>query len=102
MLSSQVGPPARAWEAPILTDTFARHSRSLTSPPEHAVEILPADLELAHVTRALYVGVGGDLTVQMRDGGHATLLNVPAGSLLPLRVRRVLPASTAGGILGLW
>ena len=38
----------------------------------------------------------------MLDGGSVTLVDVPSGTLLPLRVSRVLPASTASGILGLW
>jgi hypothetical protein len=85
-----------------MADTFAKHTRSLTSPPEHAVAVTPADQDLAQVTRALYVGVGGDLAVRMQDGGSATFVGVPSGTLLPLRVSRVLPASTAGGIVGLW
>ena len=85
-----------------MIDTFAKHTRSLTSPPEHAVTIVPADQDLARATRALYVGTGGDLAVRMLDGSSVTLLNVPSGTLLPLRVGRVLPASTASGIIGLW
>ena len=43
-----------------MTDTFHRHSRSLTSPPEQAAAILPADgADLGCVTRAVYVGGGG-------------------------------------------
>ena len=85
-----------------MTDAFAKHTRSLTSPPEHALAIVPADQDLAQVTRALYVGVGGDLAVRMQDGGSVTLVGVPSGTLLPIRVSRVLPASTASGIVGLW
>jgi hypothetical protein len=85
-----------------MIDTFSKHTRSLTSPPEHAVAITPADADLAQATRALYVGTGGDVAVRMLDGSSVTLVNVPSGTLLPLRVARVLPASTASGILGLW
>ena len=85
-----------------MIDIFAKHTRSLTSPPEHAVAITPADQDLAQVTRALYVGIGGDLAVRMQDGGSVTLVGVPSGTLLPLRVSRVLPASTASAIVGLW
>src|SRR3954469_15266566 len=85
-----------------MIDSFAKHTRSLTSPPEHAIAITPADQDLAHATRALYVGTGGDVAVRLLDGGTVTLANVPSGTLLPLRVIRVLPASTASGILGLW
>ena len=85
-------------------DTFKKHTRSLTSPPEHAVAIQPQnDADLAVVTRALYVGTPGDVTVRMLDGGVVTLANVPGGSMLPLRVDRVLATGTsAGAILGLW
>ena len=85
-----------------MTDIFANHARSLTSPPEHAIAIEPAPRDLAHVTRALYVGIGGDVVVRMLGGGIVTLAGVPSGTLLPLRVDRVLPASTADAILGLW
>ena len=87
-----------------MTDTFRNHTRSLTSPPEHALAILPDDAaELPHVTRALYVGGGGDVAVRMRGGEAAVFAGVPAGTLLPIRVSRVLASgTTATGILGLW
>ena len=56
-----------------MTDTFRTHTRSLTSPPEHAASILPDDA------------------------------GAPGGTLLPVRVSRVLASgTTASGILGLW
>lgn len=85
-------------------DTFNKHTRSLTSPPEHAVAITPADdADLAVVTRALYVGSGGDVSVRMFDSSVVTLVGVPSGTMLPLRVDRVLATgTTAGAILGFW
>ena len=87
-----------------MTDTFKTHSRGLTSPPEHAIAIVPSDAgTLANVTRALFVGVAGSVAVRMSGGGSVTLANVPAGTLLPIRVDRVLATgTTAGGILGFW
>lgn len=87
-----------------MTDTFKTHSRGLTSPPEHAAAILPNDaLDLAVVPRALYVGVAGNVAVRMAGGGTVTLASVPAGTLLPIRVSRILATgTTAGGILGFW
>lgn len=87
-----------------MTDTFQSHARSLTSPPENAVAIEPSDAgTLAVVTRALYVGSAGDLVVRMAGGNVVTLANVAAGSLLPIRVDRVLATGTsAGSLLGLW
>ena len=55
------------------------------------------------VTRALYVGGGGDVAVRMRGGEAAVFTGVPGGTLLPVRVSRVLASgTTASGILGLW
>jgi len=86
-----------------MTDMFRTHARTLTSPPEHAAAITPADQPLAHVTRAVYVGTGGDLAVKMAGGAVVTLANVASGSLLPIRVERVLASgTTASQILGLW
>ena len=87
-----------------MTDTFQRHSRGLTSPPEQAMAVVPADgTDLACVTRAVYVGGAGDLRVRMQGGAEVTLAAVPAGALLPLRVTRVLAAGTsATSIVALW
>ncbi len=86
------------------TDTFRSHTRSLTSPPEHAAAILPDDAaELSHATRALYVGGTGDVSVQLLAGDIVTLANLPAGTLLPIRIIRVLASGTsATSLVGLW
>lgn len=63
--------------------------------------ITPADTDLADVTRALWVGTAGNLTLVMASGATLVLTNVPAGSLLPLKVTQVKAATTASGIVGL-
>ncbi len=88
-----------------MIDMFKTHARSLTSPPEDAASITPGDAgsELSHVTRALYVGVAGDLALLMQGGATVVLRGVPSGSFLPLRVRPVLASGTsADGIVGFW
>ncbi len=87
-----------------MLDTFQDHARSLTSPAADAATIVPADgIDLQHVSRAIYVGVGGDLTVQMASGAVVTLAAVPAGALYPLRAARVLATgTTASGIVAFW
>jgi hypothetical protein len=87
-----------------MTDSFRRHSRSLTAPPEHGAAVTPDDgRDLAVVTRALYVGGAGDLAVRMADGTALTFGAVPAGTLLPVRVVRVLATGTsATRVVGLW
>jgi hypothetical protein len=84
-----------------MKDSFAKHTRSLTSPPEHGAAVVP-DTDLGHVTRALYVGGGGDLHVRLQDGTELTLANVPTGTLLPIRVTRILSGTSATQIVGLW
>jgi hypothetical protein len=87
-----------------MTDSFRTHARSLTSPPEHALAIVPDDgADLPQVTRALYVGGGGDVALVMRGGEAVSFLAVPGGTLLPVRARRVRASgTTATGIIGLW
>ena len=58
--------------------------------------------ELSFVTRAVYVGVSGDVVAKL-DGDYAavTFKNVAAGSILPIRARLITTASTATDMLGL-
>jgi len=87
-----------------LTDTFKTFARSLTSPPENAAEIVPDDAaDLPHVTRALYVGGGGDVALRMTGGAEVTLRGLAGGSLIPLRAARVRASgTTATALVGLW
>lgn len=65
--------------------------------------IVPSDTnDLADVTRALWVGEAGDLNIILVSGVTVLIKGVAAGTLLPLKVSRVLAASTtAGSIVGL-
>ncbi|WIY51555.1 hypothetical protein O9Z70_08630 [Devosia sp. YIM 151766] len=85
-----------------MSDYFENTHSGLTSPASRAIAIAPDDnADLSLTTRAIYIGGGGDLTVTMRDGGQATFTGLAAGTLLPIRVRRVLEASTATQLVGL-
>lgn len=71
----------------------------------NADEITPHDTnELAFGrTRGLYIGTGGDVAVRNLRGNTVVFANVPDGSILPIRVDRVLAtATTATDIVGLW
>jgi hypothetical protein len=85
-------------------DIFKHFHSSLESPARCAVAVAPSDtVSLPQVTRALYVGEGGSVSVQMVDGLVATFRNVPTGSILPIRVSKIRATdTTAGGIVGLW
>jgi hypothetical protein len=87
-----------------MTDTFENHVRSLTSPPEFGLAVLPSDTaDLPYLSRALYVGAGGDLAIRLQDGTELVMAGVPAGTLLPIRVARVRATqTTAARILAFW
>lgn len=60
------------------------------------------DVDLTFVTRALFVGVTGDVEVVTAAGDQVTFRGIAAGTLLPMRVRRVKSdQTTADGILAL-
>lgn len=87
-----------------MADIYAHTTPGLSSPAVDGSMIQPNDgNDLAHVTRALYVGVGGQIAAQLASGSTITLAAVPGGTLLPLRVRRVMATGTsATNIVGLW
>ncbi|SFE74347.1 hypothetical protein SAMN04487969_10642 [Paenibacillus algorifonticola] len=64
--------------------------------------IAPSDSNLFEATRAIYVGTGGDLNVQMFDGTTAIIPAMPTG-MYPISVVKVLATSTtAAGIRGFY
>jgi hypothetical protein len=68
-----------------------------------AVAITPDDDTDIDVTRGLYVGGAGDLVVVLGDDDTPmTFTAIAAGVIHPLRVKRVMEASTANGILGVY
>lgn len=86
-----------------MTDRFNSRAEGLTAPARHGFDITPADgADLGELTRALYVGGAGNVTLVMASGAEVTLAGLLAGSLLPLRVRRVkATGTTATALVGL-
>ena len=74
------------------------------APATHAEAVTPSDLsDLSDVTRWLYVGGTGDVAVVMKDGTTQTLPSLAAGTLLRMRVARVMATgTTASAIVALW
>ena len=64
--------------------------------------VLISDTVEIPVTRALYVGVGGDIKVTMADGQVVTFVGVPTGIILPIQVSKVMLTTTATDILALY
>lgn len=76
----------------------------LNYPHSSAVVVTPSDsVDLAAVTRALYVGGTGNITAVMKDGQTVLFSAIPVGTILPIRVSRVnATATTATLIVALW
>jgi hypothetical protein len=85
-------------------DDFASLAPGMSGPAAKAVSLVPSNgTDLGFATRGIYVGGGGDLRVDMQDGGAAiTFVAVAAGSVLPIRVSRVYATgTTATSLIGL-
>jgi len=83
-------------------DDFAGHAGGLSAPYVKGFAVTPSDdVDLPFRTRAIWVGDGGDLAVQWPDGTTTTFTAVPTGTLLPIRVDRVLEATDADLIVSL-
>lgn len=70
----------------------------------NAALVTPNDsTDLTAMTRAVYVGTGGNLAVVMAGGQTVTLPSIPNGALLPICVSRIRATSTtASGIVAFW
>lgn len=81
-----------------MPDDTSLQATGLTAPARAAAAVTPADATTFDPpARGLYVGQGGDLRVRMLGGQTVTFAAVPAGSVLPLRVDRVLATGTTAG-----
>ena len=87
-----------------MADRYEGFARSIVGPARSGFAVAPDDATpLAAVSRAIYVGTGGDLVVVLADDADpVTLAAVPSGMLLPVRVRKVLATgTTADGLVAL-
>lgn len=79
-----------------MPDNFDSFKANLSSPVQSAVAVTPNDnADLATVSRALYIGGAGNLAVILADDSSSvTFTGVLAGSILPIRAKRVLSTNT--------
>ena len=88
-----------------MSDPFATTSPGLSGPAAHAFAVTPNDgADLPVVTRGLYVGTSGDLSLVLKGNASAvSFVGVVGGSVLPLRVAQVrATGTTAADIIGLY
>lgn len=83
------------------TNRFSHQVSSLGDPASYAVAVTPNnDADLAHITRGLWVGGAGNVAVILENDTDAvTLAGVGAGTLLPIRVKRVMSTNTTATLI---
>ncbi len=86
-----------------MPDQFADFQPSLSAPASGGFAVAPSNgVDLPETTRGLYVGEGGDIAVVLLSGQSLVFRDVGGGTLLPIRVTRVLATgTTAAHLLGL-
>lgn len=73
-----------------------------TSPSKDAIAVTKSDSTVLPITRALYIGVSGDVQVTTAKGTTALFKGVPVG-ILPVQVSKVQSTNTtATNILALY
>lgn len=88
-----------------MADSFGKFYAELDSPAGSAFVAGSSDANtFSQPTRALYVGTGGNVHVRMlKSQANVVFQNVPAGSILPIRIDTVWATSTtANGFIGLY
>lgn len=67
----------------------------LDSPARRAETVTPSDsTELSYISRGLYVGGAGDVVAVMAGDDTVTFKSVPAGTVLPICIKRVNNTNT--------
>ena len=91
---------------PDQTDKFRFFPATFEGPATKGFAITSNEsANLAFTTRAVYVGSAGNLVVEMADdasGTTTTFAAVPAGTTLPIRIRKVRTVGTANSVVGLY
>lgn len=86
-----------------MSDKFEGRARSFDGPANDGFSVTPNDVAaLAEITRAIYVGTAGNISLTLTSGAALTFINVPSGTLLPVRATEVKSTgTTATDLIGL-
>lgn len=81
---------------------MGRHTSSnATVSAYKAVPLTASNSTVFETTRALYIGVSGDVTVKMEDQDNVTFKNVPVG-IFPIQCIQFRTTSTASEVIALY
>lgn len=77
-----------------MSDSF--RAAEASSPSKHFYLAVADDaVDLPRLPKALYIATTGDVVVHNLGGVSCTFTAVPAGTILPIRAKRLLLATTA-------
>jgi len=87
-----------------MADEYSSHGSALDSPGIRHYAITPhASTDEAIAFRAIWVGVAGNVVVVAMDGTAVTYKGCAAGSIIPMRGRRVNATNTtATDLVGMY
>jgi hypothetical protein len=87
-----------------MADPFPSQAPSLIGPIENGFSVTPSDgSDQPQVSRAIWVGGAGNLSVVTRGGDTITFVGVPSGTLIPIRAKRIRSTgTTATSIVALY
>lgn len=72
----------------------------ITMPATRAEVVTKSDtVDLAYVSRGIYVGGAGDVAAVMASGDSVVFSAVPAGSMLPIRCKRINSTNTTATLM---
>jgi len=86
-----------------MADTFASFGDAPIAPARHLAAVTPSDDDdLAAIPKALWIAVAGTLSVMaVGDDAAVALGELPAGTLVPVRARRVMATGTTATVVAL-
>lgn len=84
-----------------MTDSFEYYADQPSAPSANCFSVTPSDTEeLPALTKALYIGEGGDVTLRSARGvADVVFRNLPAGYILDVRTRVVRQTGTTASAL---
>lgn len=90
-----------------MSDPFFKQPNNIDSPAKNAIVVVPSDVaDQGTSYKALYIGGSGDVkceTVGSTAGSFVTFTGLVAGSILPVRIRKIYATgTTATNMIGLY
>lgn len=78
-----------------MIDKFALHASKLSDPASDAFSVTPHDTnDLPSVSRGIYIGGDGNLSIITLAGTTVTFANLVAGTIVPIRAVQIRATGT--------